>query len=233
MPRSTSEIIRELIHHLNRFAELSNGFGRELQGDDLILSVSLSYSRLQLSIHKSEALYLQYTIHPEAHPTPACYYLDQDKVEALKKHFEPLAASDLKISSTIPSQVVYTRALDSYLTIAESIASAAYLCTAGDDYRPGYFSEIIVQSEGITLRQTNHMNSRSLDHKQNYSLRDLQFFIPSKQSVRQRPLTMNEVYIGTMRISFSDRSSQNNKMCGDRILEKIGEEKARFGRSHL
>jgi hypothetical protein len=131
------------------------------------------------------------------------------------------------------SQVPYTPSLDTYLAIAGSIAACAYLCAAGDDYWPGYFSEITVQSEGITLRQVNHMNSKSSNHKNDYSLRDLQFFIPSKQSVRQKPLVMDEDYIGTMRISFSDRSSQNNKKCGDRILQKIREEKSRFSKGRL
>ena len=233
MPQPTAELVKELIKQLDRFTELSENFGRELQGDDLIFSVSLSYSRLLFNIKKSDVLFLQYTIHPTAHPTPDCYYHEREKIEALKKHFDTLASGGNGISSTNPSQITYTRALDNYLAIADAIAGCAYLCAAGDDYWPGYFSEITVQSEGITLRQTNHMNSKSLDHKDNYSLRDLQFFIPSKQSIRQKPLAMDEDYIGTMRISFSDRSSQNNQKCGDRILEKIREEKLKFSRSHL
>jgi hypothetical protein len=118
--------------------------------------------------------------------------------------------------------------VDRYLTIAESIARCAYHCTSGDDYRPGYFSEIIVTRESITLQQINHMHARSLDHKNSYSLRDLEFFIPVGPSPEDKLPLLSDDHIGTMHIMFSDRSSGSNRTCGDRILEKIAEEKAAF-----
>jgi hypothetical protein len=132
----------------------------------------------------------------------------------------PHASSD---SSSLSSEV------NAYLTMAESIATPAYLCAAGDDYRPGYFSEISLDANGITLEQINHMNSRSLNHKTDYSLRNLEFFIPLDDSPEQnkRPGIDTE-YIGKMRVDFSDRSSENNRKCGDKIMEKLEEERAKF-----
>jgi hypothetical protein len=232
MPKSTTGLVKELLTHLNRFMDLSVTFGPELQRSDLRFSISLSYSTLQIQIHQLNELYFQYTLQQgetlKVVPSD-CYYHDQQKIETLKRHFELLTVYSVGDSSgKTPGNFTYTEELNAYLTIAESIATSAYLCTAGDDYRPGYFSEITVKSEGIMLNQINYMNSRSLDHKKNYSLRDLKIFIPLKPLPEHRSRQMDEYYIGTMRIHFSDRSSQNNRTCGDRILEKIEEEKLRF-----
>jgi hypothetical protein len=116
--------------------------------------------------------------------------------------------------------------------MAESIAEQAYQCTSGDDYGPGYFSKIKLTSNGITLEQINHMNSKSLAHKQDYSLRDLEFFIPYG-SQKPGKLLFEEEYIGTMRIRFSDRSSANNRNCGDRIRQQIDAERVKFNTTLL
>lgn len=113
-----------------------------------------------------------------------------------------------------------------YLDIADEIASSAFNCTSGDDYYPGYFSEI-QQSDGmLKLSQTNHMNSRSLQHKADYTLRKLEFFIPLKEDTEEKPFYDYE--IGKMKIYFRDSSSANKKACGDAILIKIEEALAKY-----
>lgn len=229
MPQSTTDLVRELRANLRHFRQQCEAFGTEWQHADLVFSVSLSYSRLRFSIHDGEDLYLQYTL--QENQPPDIYCKDRDKTELLRKHLELVGRSG-GTANEESRESADTRSVNTYLTIAESIAGVSYLCSTGDDYRPGYFSEITVQPEHIVLRQSNHMNSRSLDHKQNYSLRDLEFFIPLVQATRQAPrIRLDEEFIGDMRIQFSDRSSQNNKACGDRIREKIEEARATFDKA--
>lgn len=114
-----------------------------------------------------------------------------------------------------------------YVSIADRIAKEVYFCDAGDAYRPGYFSEIILEHEAlIILRQINRHNSRSIDHKKDYFMRELEFFIPLKPGPKK--LSFDEDTIGEMRIRFFDHSTQNNQKCGDRIREKIRDEKSNF-----
>jgi hypothetical protein len=222
MPIPATNLVKKLITQLNHFIKLSITFGSEFQIPGLKFSVSLSYSQLRFNVYKDKDLYFQYTFYKEESSSttpPDCYFDNSTKTEALKKHFEPLLADST--THAVSGKIEYTETLNEYLTTAESIASEAYLCAAGDDYRPGYFSEIMVDEQGVTLEQINHMNAKSLSHKQNYSLRDLQFFIPFIQATEQKVIRFEEDYIGIMRIHFSDRSSENNKLYGDKIREKI------------
>jgi hypothetical protein len=90
------------------------------------------------------------------------------------------------------------------LSTADSIANLASNCTMGDDYSPGNFSKVILSKSHIELQQVNYMNAKSLDHKNNYSLRSLVFRIPLDE--RSKMIT-----------EFTDRSSENNRHCGERI----------------
>lgn len=235
MPKSTIELVKTLLDHFRQFTELCGSGGSGLQGPDVIYSVELTYSKLTFNIARSRDLYFQYTVmHAENRGpvSPECYCEDAQQVKVYAKHFEPLAAASVSIwtNGSDPHQAIHIRDLDKYLTIAESIASPAYLCCAGDDYWPGYFSKINIDTERITLQQVNHMNSRSVAHKNNYSLRELEFEVPlHTPSAAQRTSVGGEEYhIGAMRVCFSDRSSQSNKTCGDKIREKIVEEKQKF-----
>lgn len=106
-----------------------------------------------------------------------------------------------------------------YLRIADDIARQVHNCAAGDHYSPGNFSRISMEDGKIILSQVNHMNSKSLAHKENYSLRSLEFIIPTAS----RKISMYDYKIGDMLINFSDRSSANNKQCGEKILKRITE----------
>lgn len=116
--------------------------------------------------------------------------------------------------------------ITAYLNIADEIAGKAYLCSSSDDYAPGYYSEITIQEDLITLDQINLHNSRSSAHKSDYMLRKLRFEIPmTRHAVLS---TFNDYKIGNMRILFSDSSSENNKDCGKMILAEILRQKAAF-----
>jgi hypothetical protein len=64
------------------------------------------------------------------------------------------------------------------------------------------------------------MNAKSLDHKQDYSLRNLVFTIPFKpETINNRLLQTYQV--GRMIVEFSDNSSENNKACGQKVIEAL------------
>ena len=120
----------------------------------------------------------------------------------------------------------YNEKILHYLTIGDSIARQALNCAHGDQYRPGYFSKVTLNEECIVLSQVNHMNSRSLDHKNDYSLRDLEFIIPL--TTTELKTLFQDDKIGEMIVRFSDRSSSNNKRCGDAIQKQIEIEKVNY-----
>jgi len=102
------------------------------------------------------------------------------------------------------NELPWTKDIIQQLETADDIANLAFNCTTGDDYRPGNFSRVLLTNKYIELQQINYMNSRSLDHKSNYSLRSLVFRISLSETVK-------------MNTEFRDHSSENNRQCGDRI----------------
>ncbi len=110
-----------------------------------------------------------------------------------------------------------------YLSIADRISAHAVNMYTGDNYWPGNYSKVKLTSNRIVLEQVNHMNSRSLNHKDDYSLRDLKFQIPLQKTVVLKH-SYDDIFIGNMLVSFSDRSSQNNSAAGDTIREQIKNE---------
>lgn len=131
--------------------------------------------------------------------------------------------------TTFPSSSdvnILSKASAQYLNIADEIAKHGYMCARGDDYRPGYFSEIKLDENEIILSQINHWNARSIDHKNDYHLRNLEFKIP--YAMTESRLGYGAEKIGRMIVEFSDRSSKNNKGCGDNIFNEIQEQKSKF-----
>ncbi|MFL5729128.1 MAG: hypothetical protein ACJ75J_06520, partial [Cytophagaceae bacterium] len=120
----------------------------------------------------------------------------------------------------------YSPTIFRYLNIADTIAVKAMHCARGDDYRPGFYSKIEITDEFIVLSQINHMNSRSLEHKENYSLRDLEFIIPLT-GIAKDP-SRYDYQIGEMLVEFSDRSSSSYKSCGAHIKEQMEQEKKAY-----
>ncbi|WP_018343236.1 hypothetical protein [Cytophaga aurantiaca] len=109
------------------------------------------------------------------------------------------------------------------LATADRISQHGINMHSGDSYWPGNYSKINLTQDVIRLEQVNHMNSRSLNHKDDYSLRDLVFQIPIQNTVTLKQ-SYDDVFIGKMLISFSDRSTQNNREAGNAIQEQIKSE---------
>lgn len=124
-----------------------------------------------------------------------------------------------------PNESGYDAAIINYLSIADRIAEKAVNCATGDHYHPGAYSKVQITDEYILLEQSNYMNAKSLNHKQDYSLRNLEFIIPLTNTAVRRS-TLDDQKIGAMLVNFSDRSSLNNKVCGDAIQAQIILEKS-------
>jgi hypothetical protein len=154
------------------------------------------------------------------------YCADKSRTAEIEKLVqEKLVANKLVWNSTVKNDSYSNKEITEYLNKADEIAEQAYNCANGDNYRPGFFSKISIQEDGIHLEQVNHMNSRSTAHKDNYSLRRLEFLLPF--TPREKSYHY-DYQIGHLLIAFSDSSSDNNKPCGKAIKEKINESVIRY-----
>jgi len=215
--------------------ELKNAVTSGNQSRNFLKSVSLSYSFLKLKLdvlshsvdhtRESSTLYMQCTlrIDKESILLEEIYCVDKERGSYLRDFIQQQSP---KTWNTSISENIFEAETLRYLEIADEIAKEGYLCSTGDNYNPGFFSKIVINDDGIVLEQINRMNAKSIDHKQDYHMRDLEIFIPL--STQGEHLSLENYKIGQMLITFDDRSSKNNKACGDRILEKIIEKQAQF-----
>ncbi|MEP6736816.1 MAG: hypothetical protein ABJA70_14935 [Chryseolinea sp.] len=150
---------------------------------------------------------------------PEIHCLDKDLELLTRNHAHPVSYNTYRKVPVVLEQLFTEEVMDS-VKIADDIAKQCYQSNSGDHYFPGYFSEILLSRHGIVLSQINKWNSRSIDHKNDYTMRALQFTIPYDE-VQIQNLEFEEENIGRMRIKFSDLSSNNNRWCGDLIREKI------------
>ncbi|MBL0740448.1 hypothetical protein [Chryseolinea lacunae] len=210
--------------------------GDSFDGFSTMLVVSYHTVKLKLFLDRklpkqekhASAVYLQVTFEIEndrlVYAGLYCEKREQEaRVEDFIKQNTPPGGYTWNTSA---KQSTYSESVTRYLTIADTIAKQAHHCNAGDDYRPGYFSEIVVEEDRVVLKQINHWNSRSIDHRNDYTLRDLEFDIPIT-GVAKAPSFQDET-IGDMLVYFFDRSSENNKGCGNKIKEQIEAAKREF-----
>lgn len=122
--------------------------------------------------------------------------------------------------SPLVVELPYSREVIQSLQTADEIAVLTVNCAVGDNYHPGSFSKVSVNDWCIELQQINRMHARSLDHKNNYSMRDLVFTIPfERDAVIAKRLGAYQV--GSMVVEFSDNSSANNRGCGRSVVEAL------------
>ena len=202
--------------------------------------ITLSYNvlKLKLFIDKklpkqeghSPALYLQITFDINGNTLePTGLYCEQrDRESEITGFIQRSRPQAGFLWSTEKRDVFYSDEVIRYLAMADSIAMQAQQCSSGDDYHPGYYSEIDLEDNRIHLKQINHWNARCIDHRDDYFLRNLEFDIPLRP-VSTRSFVNDS--IGDMQIYFADRSSQNNKGCGHKIQEQIRIAKLKFAES--
>lgn len=130
-----------------------------------------------------------------------------------KKKFPGFDAKDLENDK-------WTDEVRNSIEQADKIAGVAANCTNGDNYRPGNFSLVAIHQDHIVLSQVNRMNSKSLDHKNDYSIRDLIMTIPLSDNYK---VCTSSRKIGEMNVLFHDASSANNRRCGDNIEKMLNE----------
>ncbi len=157
------------------------------------------------------------------------YSEEKSKKEALEQLIKLNKAVHDAHWHTEPNNTWYCdEKVTAYINMADEIAQEAVNCNSGDNYRPGSFSEIKVEDALVELSQVNLHNAKSSDHKDDYHMRKLYFYIPlTKEKTIKETYDMN-YQIGEMYIAFSDHSSPKNKECGKKIVEQILQQKTSF-----
>jgi len=211
--------------------ELTDRQASKDSADAFVKTISLSYDTITLKLDTgaaredgnfSPSLYLECTFRIDQGNVTfeEVYCRNTDRMDEIKKFIIAQAPDDGYPWNPNTKEDTYSGEILNYLTIADEIAKQGYSCCSGDNYRPGYFSKIIVEERRIVLEQINHLNAKSLDHRNDYNMRNLEFFIPFHPT-EEKPSSFHGHHIGQMLINFSDGSSRNNKHCGTLIKEKI------------
>ncbi|MEI9918912.1 MAG: hypothetical protein WDO14_08910 [Bacteroidota bacterium] len=183
------EILTVLVSYRDKVAEL-------LSAEQSDVIVSSGYSFIIVNIDRAD-IDLTFEVTDKSSKLIEIFPPDP----GLQTMFGSQQWPELKAS---PTQHPWSNEIIKNLETADNIASLAVNCTTGDNYGPGNFSKILLSSHHIELQQVNYMNAKSLDHKDDYSLRSLVFRIPLSGNTK-------------MITEFTDRSSQNNRECGERI----------------
>ncbi len=187
---------------------------------ELALDVTSQYAFITIDISKSGRSFgvARFELTDKAGKLTSFYCEDA----ALKKIIADKIESENWTGWTSPLSIdlPYSSEVLQAMQTADSIAELAQNCARGDDYRPGNFSKISVASNEIKLEQNNHMNAKSLAHKNDYSLRNLVFTIPLEPNPANER-SLEKYQIGMMTVKFSDRSSENNRSCGDKIIAEL------------
>jgi hypothetical protein len=132
------------------------------------------------------------------------------------------ASSKERKDSIITNEFKLTKEQIHYLEIADRIAMIG-----NDIYTyPSFYNSLILTDDFIKLVHINDRNSRSIDHKDNYFLRDLYFTIPLKEKgiKKSNGFDLDNYFIGHMKISFQDHSVKSLRATGDQIMLQIKEE---------
>lgn len=214
------QVLQEL--HVQEHSHLEKKGNTTLQKN-----IKLAYSFITLTLMNDGDVYLKITfeLKQDLAVPGEVYVADASRKSLLENSIRNHAAlKNFRWSAAADNEYKNDTVITRCLAIADAIAGTVVNCARGDDYLPGCYSSIEISEEKIVLRQINRMNSKSLDHKNDYSLRDLEFTIPLAPVAPR----FNDHQIGPMLISFSDHSSANNRACGERIEKQIELEKAAY-----
>lgn len=190
------------------------------ENNEFTLEVINQYSFITIRIYKSGQSFaqLRFEVTDECGKPICVYCVDALLQKTLNNKIElenwPGWESPSSIDLPYSNQVLHS------MQTADNISAITKNCARGDNYWPGNFSKISVDSDCITLEQINHMNAKSLAHKNDYSLRNLVFTIPL-QSNPKHERSRTKYQVGIMTIEFSDRSSKNNRKCGEEIIAEL------------
>lgn len=80
--------------------------------------------------------------------------------------------------------------------------------------------KLILTPQAVKIEYANRRNSRSINHKDNYHMLDVNFWIaPKIDKTSFQDVLLNQA----MKVQLSDGSSKNNQACGNRMQQKIEE----------
>jgi hypothetical protein len=194
------EILTVLITYRDRIIELLELNHQE----DTIITTASEYSFITITItqNNNPSIIMRFELTDNSAKIESIYSDDKTIETRTKTKVGSTTWPGFKTITSV--QVPLPNNIIEQLESADNIASLVVNCATGDDYRPGNFSKIILAGKHIELQQINYMNAKSLDHKNDYSLRSLVFRI---------------ALIGDSKMitEFADRSSVNNRQCGERI----------------
>lgn len=203
-----------------RLLNILSSFGHT----DLVLDVANQYSFITVEIKKSgdPFAHLRFEITDESGKVVSAYSEDRLVQNELNNKIQLEKWPGW--TSPTPIDVSYSHQVLQALETADSISTLTVNCARGDNYRPGNFSKISITRDHIKLEQINHMNAKSLSHKHDYCLRNLVFTIPLQSNLRKHERDLGKYQVGIMSVEFWDRSSENNRACGQKVtaaLEKL------------
>ncbi len=229
---SATDIINNLLFFqqlLNKLLEQESAYQFNTgNAEQLTKSLKIEYSFITLDLDSTAGLHcsVMFEFRNRAVSLKEVYAANKDRTAHINKLISTCKIDQYIWEESPQNPHFYPPVILQYLASADAIAGKAFNCTHGDNYYPGYFSKTKITDNEIVLSQINHMNSKSLDHKTNYSLRELEFIIPLTSI--DRSVSLDETKIGDMLVHFSDRSSSNNKNCGELITQQIKTEKEKF-----
>lgn len=183
-----------------------------------------AYSFIQLELRDEDGqlfLQIKYQMRSENSLSLYSFYCDNKNMatqleDQAKKQLENF---EWKVPSKSKFQLSNNQI--QYLEIADRIA------TFGDDIstNPSFYTKLLLTANVIQLEQINRRNSRSIDHKNSYFLRDLYFVIPLKDANEGKKASkIGAHFIGDLEIRFQDSSAKSQRATGDKIMLQIKEE---------
>jgi hypothetical protein len=203
--------IEELRSNLEK--ETGNTFKSSIeQGYDFIgFELKDSTNQLFLQIHCKIK-------HPGELVLEKLYCVDKNLSNKLKKETKEITGP-FQWDSLPKKTFKLNQEVIKYLEIADRIAAFGNDLSA----RPTDYRSVTITKNEIKLDQSNHMNSRSLDHKDSYLLRDLIFLIPleNRNKKGSDKIVIGSYFIGDMEIIFNDGSAKSQKYTGDKISKQL------------
>ena len=210
------------------FLEEQRQNATQLTGNEYEAILEQSYNFIELELRDSTGVFLsiEYKIEYQNNLMLHRFYCTDKKVSAKLKSKAGKMTGTFKWDSIPQDTFKLNEKQIEYLQIADRIAAL------GNDFSalPGDYESVVITSDFIQLNQSNHMHSRSLDHKDRYFLRDLHFIIPWQVDFNKNEdfKIVGSHYIGDMKIIFDDSSAKAMRTVGDRISKQIEIESEKY-----
>lgn len=219
---TSRDLLNNLVPHWVFLEELRDDLSKSTHAK-YTASLEQAYSFIQLELKDEEEqvfLQIRYQIQSETKLSLYSFYCDNENIAA--KLEEKAKELLVNFEWDSPAKKIFPLSQEQilYLEIADRIAKV------GNDISayPSYYSALILTSGFIKLEQINGRNSRSIDHKDSYFLRDLYFLIPLKDKAIKKDAFIDLYFIGAMEILFQDSSAKSQRGTGDEILLQLKKE---------